>query len=330
MVTDGSSGPHGISLSTTMDDDVFMDGTLREVEEKTPDSQDEASERSLAKVSPGSVRQEVSQAIIDKRGTLIILKEAEDRENVEGNVLNDIEGSGEVLVEHKQEEISDGTEDKNVTSKMQHAKLEIESHVINDIRAIDSPKKAMAFWITEEVKTTEAGSAAVVMTTEKFVTMTTDPTVAMLTEDVVALTREEVENLETKTVAMTADKVVTLTTENAVVLTTDEVLAMSTEDAISLTTDQGLTVMTGQDDAIMTKEDQDTRLKADIFTFKIQKMQPDVSQTSVTQIAVCETATLAVSTLGLVSSSQKVTSILSCMSLGVFDQLYSQSQFVDY
>jgi len=88
--TDGatSSEPHGMSLSTTMDDDVFT--TLREDEVVaaaaapegetiSPDSQGEASERSVVKVSPGSVRQEVSQAIIDKKGTLIILKEAEDK-----------------------------------------------------------------------------------------------------------------------------------------------------------------------------------------------------------------------------------------------------------
>uniref|UniRef100_A0A672YV04 Erythrocyte membrane protein band 4.1-like 3b n=1 Tax=Sphaeramia orbicularis TaxID=375764 RepID=A0A672YV04_9TELE len=57
LVTDGatSSGPHGISLSTTMDDDVFMDGTLREVEEKTPDSQDE------------TVKGGVSETRIEKR-----------------------------------------------------------------------------------------------------------------------------------------------------------------------------------------------------------------------------------------------------------------------
>uniref|UniRef100_A0A8D0CPN5 FERM domain-containing protein n=1 Tax=Sander lucioperca TaxID=283035 RepID=A0A8D0CPN5_SANLU len=79
-----SSGPHGISLSTTMDDDVFMDGTLREVDEKTPDSQEEVSERAEMKVSPGAVRQEVSQAISDKKGTLIILKEAEDKVDTEG------------------------------------------------------------------------------------------------------------------------------------------------------------------------------------------------------------------------------------------------------
>uniref|UniRef100_A0A096M3M0 Erythrocyte membrane protein band 4.1 like 3 n=1 Tax=Poecilia formosa TaxID=48698 RepID=A0A096M3M0_POEFO len=49
VVTDGarSSGPHGISLSTTMDDDVFVDGTLREeAGGKTPDSQEEEEEAS--------------------------------------------------------------------------------------------------------------------------------------------------------------------------------------------------------------------------------------------------------------------------------------------
>uniref|UniRef100_A0A674PBN0 Erythrocyte membrane protein band 4.1 like 3 n=1 Tax=Takifugu rubripes TaxID=31033 RepID=A0A674PBN0_TAKRU len=44
-----SSGPHGISLSTTLDDDVFMDGTLRETDERTSDSQEDVSERSMLK-----------------------------------------------------------------------------------------------------------------------------------------------------------------------------------------------------------------------------------------------------------------------------------------
>uniref|UniRef100_A0A8C3GCF9 FERM domain-containing protein n=1 Tax=Cyclopterus lumpus TaxID=8103 RepID=A0A8C3GCF9_CYCLU len=79
-----SSGPHGISLSTTMDDDVFMDGTLREV--------DEVSERAEMKVSPGAVRQEVFQAISDKKGTLIILKEADDKVDTEGEETS---GAGE-------------------------------------------------------------------------------------------------------------------------------------------------------------------------------------------------------------------------------------------
>ncbi|XP_061694734.1 band 4.1-like protein 3a isoform X5 [Syngnathoides biaculeatus] len=68
-VADGAppSGPLEISPSATTDDDVFV------AEEKTPSSQDDLSEKSVAKL----VREEVTQAIIDKRGMLIILKEAE-------------------------------------------------------------------------------------------------------------------------------------------------------------------------------------------------------------------------------------------------------------
>uniref|UniRef100_A0A4W6FQ60 Erythrocyte membrane protein band 4.1 like 3 n=1 Tax=Lates calcarifer TaxID=8187 RepID=A0A4W6FQ60_LATCA len=60
-------------------------------QEKTPDSQDEVSERSMVKVSPGAVRQEVSQAISDKKGTLIILKEAEDKVDTEGKEMGEKE-----------------------------------------------------------------------------------------------------------------------------------------------------------------------------------------------------------------------------------------------
>lgn len=143
LVTDlgTSSGPHGLSLSTTMDDDVFMDGTLREVEEKTADSQDEMSERSEGKVSPGAVRQEVSQAISDKKGTLIILKETEEKEDTEGD-----ETSAE------KEEVNaevNGTKEEEERS----LKIEIKTDEKTHIKGIDSPKKAMASWISEDVKT---------------------------------------------------------------------------------------------------------------------------------------------------------------------------------
>ncbi|XP_060901207.1 protein 4.1-like isoform X8 [Labrus mixtus] len=164
LVTDlgTSSGPHGISLSTTMDDDVFMDGTLREVEEKTPDSQEEVSEKSTGKVSPGAVRQEVSQAISDKKGTLIILKEAEERDGAEG-METSAEGEKEepVLQEEvnieengtskEEEDTSDAKEATAV--KTSNLKIEIKTDDVTQIKGIDSPKKAMASWISEEVKT---------------------------------------------------------------------------------------------------------------------------------------------------------------------------------
>uniref|UniRef100_A0A8D3APP2 FERM domain-containing protein n=1 Tax=Scophthalmus maximus TaxID=52904 RepID=A0A8D3APP2_SCOMX len=117
IVTDGatSSGPHGISLSTTMDDDVFMDAALREVEEKTPDSQDE---RLVLKVSPGAVRQEVSQAISDKKGTLIILKE--DKVDAEGDELG-------VLSEKEEPEVpgeADAEKNKLLSSSTEKETIE--------------------------------------------------------------------------------------------------------------------------------------------------------------------------------------------------------------
>ncbi|CAG5896453.1 unnamed protein product [Menidia menidia] len=172
IMTDGatSSGPHGISLSTTMDDDVFLDGTLREevVEEKTPDSQEEVSERSVVKISPGAVRQEVSQAISDKKGTLIILKEAEEKDDAEVKetsalmvkeelvVLGELET--EILSASKETEtlkevLSVAVEGQPAAVKHRSPNLEIKTDDMTHIKGIDSPKKAMASWISEEVKT---------------------------------------------------------------------------------------------------------------------------------------------------------------------------------
>ncbi|XP_022613778.1 band 4.1-like protein 3 [Seriola dumerili] len=241
IVTDGatSTGPHGISLSTTMDDDVFMDGTLREVVEKTPDSQEEVSERSMLKVSPGAVRDEVSQAISDKKGTLIILKEAEDKVDTEGketSVLGEKEEPvpGEADTEEKdllsaskeKETIKeDGAvviETQTTVVKTLSPKIEIKTDDINQIKGIDSPKKAMASWISEEVKT--EGS---------------------------------------------------------------EVISVSAKEVREMKTCGSL------------------QQKAEIFTF--EEVQSKQSKSSVTQITVSESSTssLAVSTLGWVSSSQK-------------------------
>ncbi|XP_014823717.1 PREDICTED: band 4.1-like protein 3 isoform X7 [Poecilia mexicana] len=140
VVTDGatSSGPHGISLSTTMDDDVFVDGTLREeAGGKTPDSQEEeeeASDKSATKVSPGAVRQEVSQAITDKKGTLIIFKQAENKEDEE---TSEKEGLAE----------TDGFEEQK---RQASRKAEIKNGDVSQTKGVDSPKKAMASWISEE------------------------------------------------------------------------------------------------------------------------------------------------------------------------------------
>ncbi|XP_037644650.1 band 4.1-like protein 3 isoform X5 [Sebastes umbrosus] len=154
-----SSGPHGISLSTTMDDDVFMDATLREAEE--------VSERAEMKVSPGAVRQEVSQAITDKKGTLIILKEAEDKaEGKETSVAGEEEEPvvpGEAEAEDNEMQFASKEkeaikEDASVvieakTTETQSPKMEIKTDDMTQIKGTDSPKKAMASWISEEVKT---------------------------------------------------------------------------------------------------------------------------------------------------------------------------------
>lgn len=158
-----SSGPHGISLSTTMDDEVFMDGTLREAAEKTPDSQEEVSERSLVKVSPGAVTQEVSQAISDKKGTLIILKEADDKEGAgemssagakeEHVVPREVTGEGNKSSTLKEREDTSLVHSSVTAEVKTHSpKKEIKNGDIPQNKGIDSPKKAMAAWIYEEVK----------------------------------------------------------------------------------------------------------------------------------------------------------------------------------
>ncbi|XP_075953504.1 band 4.1-like protein 3 isoform X2 [Anarhichas minor] len=178
-----SSGPHGISLSTTMDDDVFVDGTLRDV--------DEVSERAEMKVSPGAVRQEVVQAISDKKGTLIILKEADDKADAEGKETSAAGDEEEPVVpgeaeaeenetlsaskekESIKEDTSDVIEAKTTVVKMQSPKMEIKTDDMTQTKGTDSPKKAMASWISEAVKT-EASEVISVLTKEVKETKTSD------------------------------------------------------------------------------------------------------------------------------------------------------------
>lgn len=176
-----SSGPHGISLSTTMDDDVFMDGTLREV--------DEGSERAEMKVSPGAVRQEVVQAISAKKGTLIILKEADDKADAAGKETSAAGDEEEPVVpgeaeenetlsaskerESIKEDTSDALEAKTTVMKMQSPKMEIKTDDMTQTKGTDSPKKAMASWISEAVKT-EASEVIGASTKEVKQTKTSD------------------------------------------------------------------------------------------------------------------------------------------------------------
>ncbi|KAM9790085.1 band 4.1-like protein 3b isoform 18-T25 [Syngnathus typhle] len=111
--------PQEISPSATMDDDVFA------AEEKTPDSRDQLSEMSVDRLSPGSVREEVSQAITDKRGMLIILKEAE----VEAEGKDDV---GKLLLSKMEALVEDASPVKG------------------------SPKKAMASWVSEVARAEES------------------------------------------------------------------------------------------------------------------------------------------------------------------------------
>lgn len=148
-----SSGEHGISLSTTMEDDIFVDGTLREADEKTPDSQEEVSERSMVKVSPGAVRQEVSQAISDKKGMLIILKEVEDKE--EAKEISSVSEKEEPVVPKETEDTALVWASFTTEVKSESPKMGTRNDDVPQIKGTDSPKKAMASWISDEGKTEE-------------------------------------------------------------------------------------------------------------------------------------------------------------------------------
>lgn len=151
-----SSGPHGISLSTTMDDDVFMDGTIREADERTSDSQDDVSERSVVKVSPRAVTQEVSQAINDKKGRLIILKDAEEKEEVkEPGCPEGVEEESFASRENQtvKEDATDVLASPTREIRKPCSKVEMKNNGIQQIIVSGSPKKAMVSWISEEVKT---------------------------------------------------------------------------------------------------------------------------------------------------------------------------------
>ncbi|XP_015237709.1 PREDICTED: band 4.1-like protein 3 isoform X8 [Cyprinodon variegatus] len=158
IVTEGatSSGPHGISLSTTMDDDVFINGTLREeAEGKSHEEEEEVSDRSDVKVSPGAVRQEVSQAISDKKGTLIIFKQPENKENTEDKGTSEkksLPAPVELETDGTEKETEASAAAKGQTSvvEMLSPTVEIKTGDTAQIKNIDSPKKAMASWISEE------------------------------------------------------------------------------------------------------------------------------------------------------------------------------------
>ncbi|XP_038146810.1 band 4.1-like protein 3b isoform X10 [Cyprinodon tularosa] len=157
IVTEGatSSGPHGISLSTTMDDDVFINGTLREEAEGKSHEEEEVSDRSDVKVSPGAVRQEVSQAISDKKGTLIIFKQPENKENTQDEGTSEkksLPAPIELETDETEKETEAPAAVKGQTSvvEMLSPTVEIKTGDTAQIKNIDSPKKAMASWISEE------------------------------------------------------------------------------------------------------------------------------------------------------------------------------------
>ncbi|XP_042163995.1 band 4.1-like protein 3b isoform X16 [Oncorhynchus tshawytscha] len=75
----GTAGGQGCGLMTDTLEDVTSDWTDRE----TDGEEDKFLVSPELKISPGTVRQEVSTAILDKRGTLIILREMESEDKMD-------------------------------------------------------------------------------------------------------------------------------------------------------------------------------------------------------------------------------------------------------
>ncbi|XP_029582429.1 band 4.1-like protein 3 isoform X4 [Salmo trutta] len=84
----GTAGAQGCGLMTVTDtlEDVTSDWTDRETDGLKEDGEEEKFLVSPElKISPGTVRQEVSTAILDKRGTLIILREMESEDKMDAS-----------------------------------------------------------------------------------------------------------------------------------------------------------------------------------------------------------------------------------------------------
>lgn len=167
----------GRDLSATLED--VRGGLSPEREEETMEPQEEV------KVSPGSVRQEVTQAISSKRGTLIILKqESEDQGDPDGTYMEidkvdpdgtymEIDGAIQCLAEAAKVDSLNRFEEKEAlnsldedeaskkeapTNCMEDEKIEApvspKEVQTNGMEIIKSPQKAKASWLPEAMETT--------------------------------------------------------------------------------------------------------------------------------------------------------------------------------
>ncbi|CDQ99819.1 unnamed protein product [Oncorhynchus mykiss] len=110
--TAGAQGSCLMTLEDTLEDITRMD---RETDEEKEDGEGKNSPLSPElNISPGTVRQEVSTAILDKRGTLIILREMESEDKMDagdqmdnGATFTDQdEGGGSLSI--KEDDVGDG------------------------------------------------------------------------------------------------------------------------------------------------------------------------------------------------------------------------------
>ncbi|XP_041751450.2 band 4.1-like protein 3b isoform X7 [Coregonus clupeaformis] len=87
----GTAGAQGCGLMTLTDtlEDVTSDWTDRETDGEKDGEEERFPLSPELKISPGTVRQEVSTAILDKRGTLIILREMESEDKMDASDKTD-------------------------------------------------------------------------------------------------------------------------------------------------------------------------------------------------------------------------------------------------
>ncbi|XP_045061857.1 band 4.1-like protein 3 isoform X2 [Coregonus clupeaformis] len=129
MVGAGTAGAQGGCLMTLRDtlEDVTSDWMDRETDEEKEDGEGKKSPE--LNISPGTVRQEVSTAILDKRGTLIILREMESEDKINASDkmyasaiftdTNQDEGGGNLSIK----EDDDGDGDRLTPSKEKDTQL---------------------------------------------------------------------------------------------------------------------------------------------------------------------------------------------------------------
>uniref|UniRef100_A0A4W5M9D8 Band 4.1 C-terminal domain-containing protein n=1 Tax=Hucho hucho TaxID=62062 RepID=A0A4W5M9D8_9TELE len=211
----GTAGAQGCGLMTVTDtlEDVTSDWTDGETDGVKEDGEEEKFLVSPElKISPGTVRQEVSTAILDKRGTLIILREmeSEDKMDASRDVTKanqekgggtsatvkedeDDEIDGDPLTKSKEkyaiintnEDETSGEVDAEAMSKETSNKREIslnlsQTETDEEMSGVNSLKMS----VVDSLQKTEAPSPSEVLTkTAEFTTVSHEKVTELITQD---------------------------------------------------------------------------------------------------------------------------------------------------